>query len=80
MSKLKHVGSVFGSWAGAIISLLVLAGAFLATADREAGAFSLLVVVYAAAAAGFLLPVVLRELDDRETLSVYREMTARRAR
>ncbi len=74
MSDYRNAGSVFASIAIEVAALFFLVSAIAASVSHTIGGLALVLSVETALAAGLFLPVVLRRLGDRETLSVYREM------
>ena len=77
MTTLKNAGTLLASLAGAA-SVTVLIAALAGLVERQTDAFGVLVAAQAAVAAAVLLPIILGKLNDHETLSVYRAMSAER--
>jgi hypothetical protein len=78
MSTWKHAGGVFASAAVIAVSAFILVGSLEAFAARQIGEVSLFLATQATLAAALFMPAVFSRMGDRETLSVYREMSNRR--
>jgi hypothetical protein len=74
MTNYKHAGSVFAGAAIAGAALFVIANAVAALVGRELGEVAAFFTVQVALAAALFAPFVVKELGERETLSVYRAM------
>ena len=74
MTSFLTNGNKLAALGVAAISLSVLGAAGKAFLNHEVGTLSMLIAVQTALFGLFLVPAVLSELGDRQTLSVYRAM------
>jgi hypothetical protein len=78
MSNYKHAGGVFAGAAIVAAALVIIGNAVAALVSREMGEVAAFITVQAALVAALFAPAVIKELGDRETLSVYRAMRTQR--